>query len=519
MELRVLALAAPQFADDPGFSRALNSEDPASLFNACRLAARLAEQGEGPWGDSNWAASRCARRDAVLLLRSFGGEVSRLQHRLETLRPHLLLIGSMSICLPGAVACARLARQCLGDRVCVVLGGRHPTETIYLHKDRVTHHSGSPLRLMAEGAIPEVFDVVVAGDGEHLVAALGEVVARTVAHGGAASRAAEDLASLSQVPGRWIIGTCRGGHVETAVGRGPSLPYAEMLPPCALFGVRARFNVFGGRPTAHVFSDVGGGCIFDCTFCSERRLAMGPLRDPEASADRLAEQVAAAARVIAEDYPGQGASAFVEDSTFLSYVPRLVERFVARMASARLDMRLGGQLTIDQVLARPPMLRALRSVGLEYLFVGLETFSPAEVGGMSKDVRRNRGGWIARAEEAFTRLREAGIRGGVAVLFGLGESHASRLALIEQMRLWRRAFGMPYPISMNWAVQHPLFGHDGGSGYTYTDWALPGPEFVDAFRDFGEASWRYPLAGVPRPCLAEVIEIRDAVTDLLDQDA
>src|SRR4051812_35815707 len=98
MSLRVLALAAPQFPADRGPSRALNSKDPASLFNACRLAARRADSGVGPWADSNWAGGRAARRPLVLLEDSLPATRARLERLLEEVRPNLLLIGSMSIC-------------------------------------------------------------------------------------------------------------------------------------------------------------------------------------------------------------------------------------------------------------------------------------------------------------------------------------------------------------------------------------------------------------------------------------
>lgn len=381
MALRVLALAPPQFPVSRGRSRALSSEDPASLFNACRWAAQVASAGLGSWSESNWASSRPARRDAVLMFESLDEATVQLPPRLTGLRPNLLLLGSMSICLPGAVACARMAKEYLGDGVCVVLGGRHATESIFTDAlGVVRHHAGSPLRLMAEGAIPPVFDIVVAGDGEQIIVALGEVVARRLRHGLPAATAADELEGLAHVPGRWIAGAAHNGSVRTVVGRGPPLASHTLPPPCALFGVRARFEGFGGRPTAHVFSDVGGTCAYDCDFCSERRAA-GPLRDLENSADRLFDQMACAARVIREDYPGAGASAFVEDSTLLTFVPRLVERFAARMAAARLDIGFGGQLTIDQGLSRPHLLPPLREAGLEYLFVGVETFSPTEVGG------------------------------------------------------------------------------------------------------------------------------------------
>src|SRR6188768_3953202 len=125
VSLRVLAIAAPQFQSGGVGDLGISSADPASLFNGCRWAAYLAQQKIGPWGESNWAGTRAARRPAVLLMNSLDDSLPVLHERLETIRPNLVLIGAMSVCLPGAVAVARYVRALLGDDVCIVLGGRH----------------------------------------------------------------------------------------------------------------------------------------------------------------------------------------------------------------------------------------------------------------------------------------------------------------------------------------------------------------------------------------------------------
>src|SRR5262249_38247026 len=155
--------------------------DPASLFNACRAGAAAAVSRSGAWGHSNWSGTRAERRAAVIMLHTLREGLPALQKRLFELRPNLILIGSMSICLPGALACARYAKALLGDQVCVVLGGRHASETIYRLPDgSIEHHPSSPLRLMAESYTDSVFDVVIAGEGEHAIVALGELVDATV---------------------------------------------------------------------------------------------------------------------------------------------------------------------------------------------------------------------------------------------------------------------------------------------------------------------------------------------------
>ena len=512
--LRVLAVSAPQFPAGRIGDKALSSADPVSLYNACRLAAEAAAHNIGPWGDSNFAGNRATRRAATFLLHS-ADEFEELERQITAVRPHLVFIGAMSVCFPGAIACARLVKEILGDRVCVVLGGRHPNESVYeLPGGRIGHHPSSPLLLMAQGAIDPVFDLVVSGDGEGLIRAIGELVHDVVQGGGLAASSRERLEELVSAPGRWLAGTLRDGHIETVVGRGGLLAYASLPSPAELFGVRTAFDVFGGRPTAQVFSDVGRGCIYDCQFCSERRSITGAPAQLDGSPDRLFRHFESAVRTIQEDYPGARASAFVEDSTLLTFAPNLVNRFVELLAASRLDVRFGGQLTIDQVLSRTSLLTQLQEVGLDYLFIGLETTSPISIGGMSKDVGGRFAPWITRAESVFSRLADLGIQCGVALLFGIGEPHTSRLELASQLAQWQAWYGRPYPISINWAVQHPLHGEDGGTGYTYTDWAVPEGPFLPLFQDFGEASVCYPMAGQPRPVFDEVREVHAAFAAL-----
>lgn len=516
MSLRVLSLSAPQAASGAVGPGVLWSSDPVSLQNACRIAAIDADRNIGAWGDSNWTGSRKDRRQNFMLLYSQSDGEKHWRERLESLQPNLIVIGAMSLCLPGAIGCARIAKQLLEDKVCIVLGGWHATETIYTPtgKTSVEHHASSPLRLMAAGDIPTVFDLVVSGDGEHVIKQIGEIVARLVKQGRPASHAVDCINALDYVPGNWIVGAVRDGIIKTVSHSGVPIDRGMLPPPCEMFGVTSSFPVFGGRPTAHVFSDLGRGCVYDCVFCSERFTVTGPLEQLETAADRLFTQLTSAARVIGEEYPGHGASAFVEDSTLLSFAPRLVHRLVERLNEARPNLVFGGQLTIDQVLSRPQLLDMLKEVGLQYLFVGIETLSPEAVGGMSKDVGRKHGCWLDRAERAIAILSEKSIHCGVALIFGLGETHASRIQLIEHLSQWRRRYGMPDPISMNWGVQHPLRGQDGQTAYKYTEWGIPEGPFQEAFADFGEASVRYPLAGQAAPVLREVLEVRSAAQSL-----
>lgn len=516
MALRVIAISAPHYQTGRVGDRVLTSSDPVSLFNACRDAAAAAARQDGVWGDSNWNGSRTDRRRSLLLVHSLESGLAAFEATLDEVRPHLLLIGAMSLCLPGAIECARRAREVLGHRVAIVLGGWHASETIFREAGsaRVVHHVGSPARLMAEGRVPEdTFDVVVSGDAAGLVTRLGELIGTATRGSSPARTVRRRLHEAASVPGDWVAASVHQGVVQEIVGSTAMSRQAPLPSPAALFGVSAMFEVFDGNPTAHVFSDSGRGCIYDCTFCSEGMSAVGGRPQLDGAAERLYAQMTAAAATVAEDYPLRKAAAFVEDSVFLGGSRKAIERFVALARVHPLGVTFGCQFTIDQMLARKDLLIALAEVGLSYVFVGLETSEPPMIGGLSKNVQPQTG-WLHRMESVLAFLSSTGISCGVAVLFGLGEDQQSRLQLLSVLEQWRNAYGSPRTVSFNWAVQHPLRGHDCGQNYRYLDWGLPNADWIRAFDPFGEASALYPLAGRQPPRLSEVEELRCAIETL-----
>lgn len=89
----------------------------------------------------------------------------------------------------------------------------------------------------------------------------------------------------------------------------------------------------------------------------------------------------------------------------------------------------------------------------------------------------------------------------------MGESHRERIRFLSKIDKWRRYYGAPDPVSINWAVQHPLKGNDGGTAYRYINWGTPPGPWLEVFRDFGEASVLYPLAGQSSPRFEEIQEL------------
>lgn len=500
IELRALAVAAPYQvcrATDPATPRTLGSRTPFSLQNACRLAAGMAQSGTGVWGASNWNGSDVS---ANIVMYDYADDLGDFQAKLETVRPNLLLIGTMTLGLPGAIDIAQRAKQLLGDTVTIVLGGKHPSETIYKLKgdDTVHHAAGSPLRLMLEGKVPENFDVVIAGDGEHIVAKLGEMVAEYES----AVLLREHLSDLATCPGTWVAGIVKNGAICTVASTGIPIDRDTMPVPATVFGFDGNFPVFDTDRTAHVYSDISRGCIRNCFFCTERQAINGKPNLSNA-ANRLARQLAAVRESGKES--GDRVSAFVEDSILLmGVVPEM-----NKLHDLLLDQEcvpFGGQTTVDLLLHkdRQDAYKALTKVGLEYLFVGLET--PNEQVAQTIDKNIGEGDWMVRNEAAVKFATTIGIKYGVSILFGLGESQADRMFLLEEIARWQRTYkGNPCVVSMNWATQHPLF--DVGP-FDYVEWGTRADsERLPLFQKlFGEASEKYSIAR-QLPTVAELKEI------------
>lgn len=520
LPLRVVAVAPPDHAEGELGRGVLTGADPASLFNACRYAAALAVSGVSAWGQSNWSGTRKSRRDCIILLDSLREDVAAFEKLLREQRPNLLIVGSMTVCFPGAIACAALAKKMFGDEICILLGGRHPSETIYKSPDgNIVQHPGSPLELMRNGTIERVFDVVVAGQGEYLIAQVGEMVAEFGRRGQPPVGVRERIGELVECPGDWIAGVVAGDSIRAVESAGRPIDYNELLPPCTLFGISEAFDVFDGRPTAHVFSDTGRGCIFDCDFCSERYSVVGRPVQLNDSPERLFRQLKAAVQVVREDHPEKpGASAFVEDSTLLVGAKPALRKLANLIIDSGIDIHFGAQLTVDQILQRQDELRLLRKAGLSYLFVGVETMDSSVANTLSKNSKKaSEEPWIDRSFQALLSLHQLGMKSCVALVFGLGEPHESRLDVLERIKGWRRDYGFPARLSMNWGVQHPLqtLRRD-GSDYTYHEWSVPPGPFLEQFKNFGESTYRYPMHGVERPVLAELMELSAFAKEIVE---
>ncbi len=505
MRIQAIAIAAPEHFTGKKES-VVNGSDPASLYNALRAAAAAADEGRGAWGNSNWADGVLKRRLSCVLMYSMD-DLSRLDTVLESEQPNLVLIGAMSVCMRGALECATYIKARMGDQCVIVLGGRHVSESMYKdERNGVVHHKSSPLKLIAEEELADVFDLVVGGEAEDVVLRLGESLGRKKFEGLRDRKRL--LSDVSEASGNWVAGViCGSKDIFTLASKYGRIVKSTLPSITKLFGATSRFSVFDGLYTAHVYSDTGSGCVFDCSFCSERLSVVGEPENILGAPFTLYKQLREAANSVFLEYGEKYVSAFVEDSTFLLGKKSNIKKFCELLELNGLPLKFGAQFTVDQVISRSDELYRLSAVGLSYVFLGVEVLDPYSIGGMNKDTSRKLSSWAGRVEHACDLLNSYGIRVGFALLFGLGETHLSRCRLLNFIERINRRVDVPVTVSMNWAVQHPLKGFDNGANYTYLQWPVLETRMLNLFHRFGEASTEYAIPQVGRPKYEEVLDV------------
>lgn len=531
---KLMALSAPHWVKRATKeSVSLNSRSPFSLQNAVRLMASRALSGEGYLGRSNWS-KKGDLRDSVFLMEYWEDERLSLEQKLREARPDILLISAMTLAFPGAVEAAKLAKEILGEDVFIVLGGKHANETFFEGEkiisptkekgtpdsnSRIRNAKGSPLRLMEDGKIGPIFDLVCSGSCEELVVAISEKIGELRAQNKSSKEIYREIELFTKiVKGDWRAGWVENGETKGFQSSKIPIDYIEMPIPAEIFGMEGNFEVYKTKITAHAYSDTSPGCVFDCFFCSERYSINGPLQDKNHAADRLLRQLKAIKDTALNENHTESVSAFVEDSTFLNIGknPAQLYRLAELMKRDGFTIAFGGQFTVDELLD-PEIQKALitlKDVGLSYVFTGMETEDEEIAKEMSKNLHKKTESWVSRNEQAVAFLREAGIKYGVAVLFGLGENQEIRLRQLDQIKEWQREYGQPLVVSLNLATIHPL--QEGGGEEDFTEWgtAKDSP-YLEVFQKlFGEASERYAIHKEHLPTIEELGEIEKKYWEL-----
>lgn len=514
--MRVMAVSAPHWVSKVGVSNvhSFNSKTPFSLQNALRDCIDKAINGIGIWSKSN-LAEKDNRKKAVLLLEYWEEEQIYFRERFIEISPDILFIGAMTLSLPSAIAIATEAKKLKGEKVFVVIGGKHCNETVQKHEN----HFSSPLFLMAEQKIPPVFDLVFSGDGEKAITTIGEIIGtiKTQKDSFETFHFYKEKFEISK--GNWIAGQFINGNMIYYEGKGGKIDYSTLAFPTQQFPLGRGFSVFKTDFTAHAYSDMSKGCVYNCFFCSEKSSINGKVdANSFVPVERLSKQFMEVQELKEGQYRLSSVSIFVEDSIFLGGFPVLIRQFCTVLSSQKVNIPFGCQFTIDTFNSNfeKGNIGLLKEVGLSYVALGIETIEEDIALKFSKNTNRKES-WVIKTENVIASCKKLGLKVGMFLLWGLGESQLSRIKQLNRIRCWVKEYNIQIEVGLNLATLHPLAPKNKNNTYTYIDWgtnkdSLYLPYFVKLF---GEASVLYKNDTSNNfPSISDLEEIQELYLDL-----
>ena len=305
--------------------------------------------------------------------------------------PHLVGVHTKTLTAERAVEIARIAREA-GARP--VAGGPDA--------------ASRPVDYLLAG-----FSAVVPGEGENALLDLARATARG--------------ASISGVPG---VVTREGGRIV----HGPARRFIKdldhlPLPAWGLVdmeGYLSRWERRTGERRAAVLTS--RGCPFDCSWCSKPTFGR---TFRQQSPGRVMEELWALKRRYQVDYVR-----FCDDVFGISRA--WLDDLLSRMESEGIGLKFECLARVD--LLKPDLLARMRSVGLERVYVGVESGSQKMLDMM------NRGTKLAQIERTASALRQEGIRQFWFLMLGYpGET----LEDIEAtLRLFRKFSPEEYSVSI-----------------------------------------------------------------------
>jgi radical SAM superfamily enzyme YgiQ (UPF0313 family) len=383
-----------------------------------------------------------------------------LEYLLQKRRPRVALISTVS---PGhryALQMASIIKR--NDPGClVVFGGRHMDETMrYDHAAGILRLSpSSTITVMSDGRVPQVVDFIISGEGYFALDLLLRAISLSMDLSEKTARTADVVATISllstdsQVSGKAVIAAYHQGSSDIFPINGPARDTLELPSPYRAFSIRARFPIFSdpdghAMRTAHLL--LSNACPYHCNFCSEAAHVVGTLRSPKAD-----QADAAVARIC--EYVSYGAEAiFFDDSIFWAGHLPSIRRFIRALEEARngslsgtcadwiaaipamdrlKNLQWGAQVTADLLTKHQSeevtveTLHMMRSAGCSYLYLGIESMAEAVMAGVHKNqLGKQTKFWKIKVRTALERIREAGIRAGSSILFGLDNETPETIA-------------------------------------------------------------------------------------------
>jgi B12-binding domain/radical SAM domain protein len=519
--LKVVAISAPHWLGHKGIEsqKSLNSTDPFSLQNALRVSAWEAQTDNSSyWNNSNWN-TREGLSNSIKLMNYYENEKDAFIDLLLDLKPNLLFIGAMSLSYRGAIEIAKEAKKLFGENIFIVLGGKHSNETLWSKNNETHHYINSPLKNIVNNKTENIFDLIISGDGEYVIFEIGEIMGEMLSSSIPVKYFYNYTTKLINAKGNWVAGWVDSNNeIQTIESIGTPIDYNLLPTPAETFGITANFPIFESDITGHSYSDTSKGCVFDCFFCSERSAINGKPLQRNSAPQRLYNQFKKIVREGKLLSVNTKVSSFVEDSIILTGNINLLNEFNELLSANPLPIKWGCQLTIDSFLdpKMQEVIKKLKSSGLVYIMFGMETINENVAFKMSKNTHKEEK-WKSRNELAMEAMSRLGLKTGVCVLWGIGESQSDRVKHLQTLKEWQLEYGAPNVISLNWAVTHPLRQLEIEEKYDYINWGTSEncPQTPYLIELFGEASEIYNLRHMELPKVSELKYLRDLYYNLI----
>lgn len=374
---------------------------------------------------------------------------------LPKVQPRVVLISATSPAHRYALDIARAVKE-YSPECLVILGGRHTDETIHYdaQEQRVDFKSTSVFRKIYEGKVEPVIDFAVAGQGYYALDLLMKAVALAMDIETKSVKAADVMRVLSdfapalgQPLGYALIVGLNRDILHTWVLSGPKVQLHELPAPYKGFVIRARFPIFqtNGETSRTAHFMVTNSCPYHCFFCSESSAVVGAFitfggGGIQAALERMLEYIEYGAEAI-----------FFDDSIFWGGNVAVIVNFCREWIRIRnlaeecptpllnicgreipradiLNLQWGAQFTVDILASRNKLeesayvLKIMREAGCNYVYMGIESMAEDVIVNVHKNLNRKEK-WDDRVRRALGLVRQAGLRAGSSVLFGLeGES-------------------------------------------------------------------------------------------------
>ncbi len=370
---------------------------------------------------------------------------------LMKIKPKVVLISAVSPAHRYALDIIRTTRRVLPDCI-IVLGGRHTDETIHYDAEtgQVKFAPTGTFSKMYESDVEQMLDFAIAGQGYYALDLLMKAISFAMDIGTKSVQVSDvvrilsDFSSvLGQVPGHALIAAMDKNQIHAWVVTGPKINLQELPSPYRAFAVRASFPIFerGGRilRTAHFM--VTNACPYHCFFCSEGATVVGMFlsfggEGIHNAIERMVEYV---------EYGAE--SIFFDDSVFWGGNVGIIVNFCRAWMKVRkmaeeigtpqvvlfgrtvdrekvVNLQWGAQFTVDLLASRHNpdeagfMLETMKAAGCTYIYIGIESMAETVIASVHKNMNKKER-WEVRVRRALGLARQAGIRVGSSVLFGL----------------------------------------------------------------------------------------------------